>query len=98
MGNFMNAGSSAGGGGYAHGFHLRSLNDLRSMKSADSSTTLLRYLVHYCYKSCPECFEFIDEFEPLEKAMKLELSMESQFFDWLHADVSYTIITFFISL
>ena len=70
LGNYLNGTSSRGG---AYGFSLSGLTKVAEMKGQDNKTTLLDYIVQYCFKQYPDLLQLREDFTDLEEASKGEV-------------------------
>lgn len=70
LGNYLNGTSSRGG---AYGFSLSGLTKVAEMKAQDNKTTLLEYIVQYCFKQYPDLLQLREDFQDLEEASKGEV-------------------------
>jgi len=68
IGNYMNGDSFRGG---AFGFNIDLLTKLQDVKSTDSKTTLVNYLVKTIQKHYPELMKLGEDLQTLEKAKRI---------------------------
>ncbi|ORX59890.1 FH2-domain-containing protein [Piromyces finnis] len=70
IGNYMNGDSFRGG---AFGFNIDLLTKLQDIKSSDSKSTLVNYLVKTVQKHYPELMKIGDDLQTLEKAKRISI-------------------------
>ena len=65
VGNYM---TGCNGAVQAYGFHLSTLSKLRGVKSVDSKTTLLHFIVQYAQQHCPQVRSFTQDLQEVSTA------------------------------
>ncbi|GAB5365716.1 hypothetical protein AAMO2058_001081800 [Amorphochlora amoebiformis] len=71
FGNYLNHSNKKGG---AYGIALSSLDKLKGMKTSDGKSNLLEFLVITIRERAPEAISFIDEFQILAEAQRVDLT------------------------